>query len=537
MNSDRRRFGVLAIIAVAGVCGSLLMFWITDYGPGVSPDAIHYLEAAQSLFEGNGLSVEGKPMTHYAPAYSILLAGAGLLCRGDILQAARLLAAVLFGANIVLFGLVVQMCTARSLSATACAIFLFLSSAPIISVHSMALTESPFIAFTLASFVLLSLYIMRPALYLLLSASLMAGCAASTRYVGVTLLPPMALALLLFGDRPRKRKVRDAAMLTIVGSLPLASWLVRNRVTAHTATNRGFAFHPFGLSHARALIITMHDFILPLSVSFWLKAFLLGVAAVLVLLALALLYRKGPAGPDPHPVRMALPTLCVTFPLTYIAFLVLSISFFDAHTPICFRILVPILLPLVAAGISLAWYAARVLHRRFIWYGFVLFALLAIVVNGRHAIARAIDIHEKGRGFTSRYWQNSETVSYLAQNCDSGKIYSNGPDVIRFRTGKEAVMIPWKVSPFTLSPDRDYGEASGRMLDECREGEAVIVYLDGITWRWYLPSARELEAGGSLPVLRKFKDGVVYGENPGSKADQSAENENEMKIEEIYRAG
>jgi len=85
MNTDRRQFGVPLLIILAGACASILMFWITDYGPGVSPDSTTYIETARNLLAGNGFTVGGKPMTHYPPAYPLLLSIVGLFQHGDIL--------------------------------------------------------------------------------------------------------------------------------------------------------------------------------------------------------------------------------------------------------------------------------------------------------------------------------------------------------------------------------------------------------------------------------------------------------------------
>jgi hypothetical protein len=83
-------------------------------------------------------------------------------------------------------------------------------------------------------------------------------------------------------------------------------------------------------------------------------------------------------------------------------------------------------------------------------------------------------------------------------------------DVIRFLTKKDAIRIPEKTFPITRRPNLEYEEQMERISRECREGEALIAYLKGVTWRWYLPSMEELESKGNLPVLGKFEDGIVY---------------------------
>jgi hypothetical protein len=75
------------LLVLAGACASLLMLWITTYGLGISPDSMVYMETAKSILAGHGFFTggldvvntrRGTPMTHFPPAYPLLLAGAGL---------------------------------------------------------------------------------------------------------------------------------------------------------------------------------------------------------------------------------------------------------------------------------------------------------------------------------------------------------------------------------------------------------------------------------------------------------------------------
>ncbi len=511
LSEDRRRFGLLALIVLAGVCTSVLMYWITEQGPGVTADSVIYVEAARSLLAGNGLVVQDRAMTHFPPVYPLLLSVVGLLLEGDILLASRLLAAFLFGVNLVLFCLAVQVCTRHSIAATGCAMFIFLFSAPIISIHSMAMSEAPFITFSTAAVIMLAYHIVRPTPYLLVLASLMAGFAAATRYVGVALFPTMVLALVLLGNRPIKHKLRDTIVFTGIAVLPLASWLIRNVVIAQTVANREIAFHPFSLSHAKKLIITMYDFVLTIYISAWMMTLHLAVAAVLFVLGLVFLHRTMYIKHNVTSVGIVLPALCILYSFAYVTFLIITISFVDAHTPVDHRILLPAFLALAVAGISLAWSVSEALCDRYISYSFVFFVLFSVSINSDNAISMALDLHKNGSGYTSQTWKHSETLAYLSEVRDLSVIYSNGPDIIRFLTGKEAVMIPKKIFPHTRRLNENYEEQVSQVAQECREGRALVVYLNEVTWRWYLPAIKEVESIENLPVLRRMQDGVVYG--------------------------
>ena len=513
MTSNRRQLGAIAPLMLAGVAASVLMFWITDYGPGVSPDSVTYIETARNLVEGSGFYADGRPMTHFAPAYPLLLAAASIPHHGDILQASRVLGALLFGVNAVLFGHAVQLGTDHSLSATICAILFFLCSAPIFSIHSMAWSEAPMIAFALAALVLASLHIARPRRHVLLAASLCAGCAMATRYMGVALLPPIVLGL-FFADRPRKHKVGDTLLFVAVASLPLTLWLIRNILAAGTAANRSPAIHVVGLGHAAVLLSTMYDFILPIRTQGWREVLQIGLAMVLFLALLALLRRKSRIvayiRQNAHTVRIILPALCILFFFTYVFLLMISLSFFDAQTPLDYRILLPVLLMLAIAGISLAWSLSSALNRRSVWYAFLLLILFSAAVNSRWQVATAAETHRDGNEYTSRQWRNSETVAAVLSLSKDIEIYSNGKDVIRFLTDRAASFIPSVVHPGTLQSNLGFGEELEVICFEVRDGQAALVYFNSITWRWDQPTQEELESKCALPILARLDDGIIY---------------------------
>lgn len=510
VSTTRRRSITWGLIVLAGLGACLWMLWITNLGPGVSPDSVTYIDTARSLIGGEGFSAGGKPMTHYPPIYPILLSVVGVLHPGDMVQAARLLATVLFGVNVALLGLSVAICTKYSLSATLSMLLFALCSAPSLSAHSMALSEAPFIMFSIGAFILLSLHIAQSSRHSYVLASMFTSFAIATRYVGVTLLPPMALALLLLSDRPIKHRIRDTLLFCSVALLPLGLWLARNFVVAQTATNRTVAVNLVHLGHARALVGTFGHFIFPFAISSWGRGLSFVLGSALFFLGLALLYRKD-IRRRVAPVALVFVSLCVVFCATYVAFLMISISFFDAHTPVNSRVLLPVLLPLAGAGVALARSLSRVLDRKIIWSSFVFMVLLATSLNGAVAFSNGVEFRRDGRGYTSRDWQESETLSYLATIPNDIKVYSNGHDVVRFLTEKAAVRIPVKTDPGTRRPNADYEDQLCEVVRESREGEAIIVYLDGITWRWYLPSVEELETKGAMPVLRRLEDGVIYG--------------------------
>ena len=516
MSTERKKLGALVLAMVlAGACASIVILWATPHGPGVSPDSTVYIETANSLVSKNGFFAYGEPLTHFPPTYPLLLAVTGFLQHADILQASRWLGALFFGANIVLLGIAVQACTERSLLATGTAMLLFLSHPQLIRIHSMAWSEPPFIMFTLAGLFLLAQHLVWPRTYLLLGSSFFIGLALTTRYVGIALLPPMIFALFFFGSRPMVHKTKDAVIATSVASLPLVCWLVRNLMTVQSATDRTFAIHPFGFAHAFELINTIYNFVLPIDISGVAKALHVALAAALFVVAISLLRNKNYITCNENSVRIVLPALCLAFTFAYIAVLMISVSFFDAIIPFDYRVLSPVFLTLTVATISLAWSLSQALDRRFIWYGFVFLVSVSIAINGVHAISVTVDIHNNGRGYNSRPWQNSEVISYLSEIRDGRKVYSDEAEAVRFLAEKEAVSLPEKTFKFTRSLNNGYKEQLNRIFGECAAGKVLVVYFNPRYLRDGKPGPTDREViDANLPVLARFKDGIVYGRIP-----------------------
>lgn len=511
LSTNGQGFSGFVLVIIAGVCASMLMFWITAYDPGVGPDSVEYIETARNLLAGNGFYTGNKPLTQFPPGYPFILAVAGFFYNGDVLYAGRLVCSILFGVNVALLGLAVLLCTERSFSATVCAIFLFMSSTPILLVHSLAQSEAPFIMFMISAFILVSLYVLRPRSHLLFAVSVCAACAILTRYIGVALLPPIVCILLFLGDRSMKQKIKDSVIFAVIALLPLVLWLVRNVMIAEATTGRSFAVHSLGFQHVKQLVATMNIFVFPVSTPDWSKALYIGFASVLFLISIIFLYKKNYIRNNKHTVRVAFPFLCILFFLTYISFLAISISFFDAHTRLNTRILLPAYLAIVMSGVSLAWFFSFVLNNRLIWYGFILYIFLSVAINSPSAVAVARDINRNGYGYTSRQWTNSETVNRVTTVADDVKIYSNGPDVIQLLTGRMVTMIPNVTDAGTLKQNENYEEQMQLMCRELKEGKAILVYLNRIDRRWYLPTLQEMNTKCVMPILANLNDGIIYG--------------------------
>jgi 4-amino-4-deoxy-L-arabinose transferase-like glycosyltransferase len=504
---------IALFIVLLGIIAFVLMLWITPYGAGVGPDAITYLGLAKSILSGNGYYLDGSQYTHFPPLYPLFLAATNLLSKNFIL-AARILNALLFGINVGLIALAVYLTAGRNFLTSTLAGFFFLSSSLFWGLHAEAWSEPLFIAFSLACIIFLFLYVYKSKLSYIIAASLSLGLAILTRYIGAAFLPAI-LAIVFFcgGDRPLVRRLWDALICLILSCLPLAIFVVRNMIVAGSATDRSFANHPMPvLQYLKGLFNMVFQFFEPIPIpSGVATAIALLIGAILITL-IVIFFKMHFRDINWHTISIVMPIACLLLFVSYSLFLFISISFFDASTPVNTRILSPILVILIVGVFSTIWAVSQTLKNPILWLLFLILIATSIFLKAPGAIKSAATIQENGQDFTSRKWQSSDTMAFINLVPDNETIYSNGKDVIGFYTKKQSLDLPKKKDPVTSKANSLYSEEIDSMCKAIKGKAAILVYFDQITWRWYFPTQKELESTCELPVSQNFDDGTVFGD-------------------------
>lgn len=500
------------LLAASGCCALFIFLWSTPLGVGVGPDSALYFDAARHILAGNGFQTIGGPLTITPPMYPLLLAMGGLT-GADPWESAKWIHAFLYVLNVLLVGLMTYLVTNKSVKASLCSVLFFLSSVQLFRIHIVVWSEPSFILFFLSAFLLLTLHIVRPRFILFLGASIFAGLALTTRYVGLTLLPPMMLAILLFEKVPIKTRIRDSSILLVIGIFPLAIWVIRNVVVAHNAVGRTLGFHPVNISHLKKLINTATEFWFPFNCRhcFEIPQILSLLAVGLVLAGYFSLLRAELRTKVKASVSTIMQTLTVSFFITYVLFLIITISFAAASTLLDSRTMSPVFVLGVVFLISVVWSVSRHSLRPGLWRDFLAFFFVFIYVRAGPALSAASRERYWGNGYTGRSWYQSESMAYVRSLPKGAIIYSNVPDAIHFLTGRTAVYyIPRKTRPDHLSTNSHFESELKAMQNEMSQKGAVIVYFDYVTWRWYLPSKEEMEEKYKIPVVLRLGDGTVY---------------------------
>ena len=522
----QKRFFYIGLILLS-LLGMLALWLSTPYGLGLVNDSAFYIEGADNLRLGNGYARtsgggEIKPVTHFPPLFSLLLAGVSLTGL-ELLVAARVLVTLLFGVTILLTGLSVYRLS-RSVIFALLGAFLLAMSDVFLGVHSMALSEALFLALMLGAFLALSRGLERPSYGWLMGAGVLLSLATLTRYAGASLYLTAMLTVVLAGCAGQKwgwKVIGKQLGALLAGGIPLLlAWGLVSGLSAEgeAVGNRLVTWHPPAL---RMLFEAAKNLLTWLAADDLLQSApifgrLLSLASLLLLpgLLAGLAWRAWPrrAGAPGTPALTW--ALALHIPI-YLGFLVVSLTLFDASTPLNERILSPAylaMLVLFAGGLGWAW--QWLLQRRNKWrWAVALVALLVAAFSLVDGIAAVKQLSTEGQGFANIGWQQSPAIQMVRQ-LPQVILYSNKPTAIYLLTGRSAYITPTPTDAVTGLEREPFDADLAEMQQRVREGRAVLV-LFGLR-----DSADPEEAdlydtlSAGLPVLADFGADVLIGDLP-----------------------
>jgi 4-amino-4-deoxy-L-arabinose transferase-like glycosyltransferase len=508
-------------LALLGLVGFGLIVLSTRWGAGLDPDSTVYVRAARGLVAGRGVALiaergRARPLTRFPPLYPALLATGAWLGREDPRAAARWVGASFFSASVLLVGMTVATGGGAPWAAALAATLMALSP-DMLRIHSMALSEAPFLFFSMLTLYLLASYLDRPSAASLVASAVAASLASLTRYAGVVLIVTGVLALFLL---VRGRFVRRALTALVFGVLSCAvpvAWTLRNLHVAGTIAERTLALHPPTWNHLTGALETISGWLLPgtpLAVRTMALLTITASAAIAVFV-----HRFPTASRDQEaPAAESLPRLIAVYLISYLFLLGFTISLVSADTRLDFRMLSPVyvvLIILVAGGCSRLEGRARATA----WV--LLVPVLGAYLNAAAGFVR--QAHFEGQGYASRSWQESPTLTALQALPASTPIFSNRPDAIAVLTGRPAGRIPANYNPSTLRENPNRSAEIAQLRQKVRDRKGVVVVFKKIGVRGYLMSEAELSVTIPLLLVKRTRDGAIYrwdSERSGAALDQ-----------------
>ena len=463
------------------------VLWITRVpGPGLDPDAMSYLGAAESFAEHGTLrlpagtwdSPDGtEALGHFPPGFSLVLAGPVAL-GADPVQVARVVEATSAAAAA---GMVVWMALALggSGAATLAGVLLFVTPGFALD-HLRVLSEPLFLVLAVLTLLLLWRAPDRP-----LAHGVVAAAASVVRYAGASLAGAAALWAL---SRPGtvRRRIASATLALGPTALVQVAWTLRTRAEAGQVRT-------FGLRSG--LGSTLHEGWD--TVTAWLapgieQPVFRAVLALAVLVMVAALLWNAAERARTFVAATGVAAAC------YAGLVLLSRLFADERIPLDERLLSPLFLfatVAVAAAAGLVWRDARSAVRSS--GGLLLAAWL-----GASAWRTGVTVQEAregGWGYAAADWRGSDLVRWLRSEGAGYALFSDDPADVWFATGRRS----WKL-PDTLAPDSvaAFGEA-------LRRRHGVIIGFANPLEEMARPDSLAARLG--LGELARFEGGVVWG--------------------------
>jgi hypothetical protein len=493
----------LATAVAFGVIGFGVIWYATSlFGIGITPDSVRYLSTAQSFLDGHGFTLfNGEPLITSPPLYPIVLAGFRILGI-DLILAARILNALLFGLIIVAADLWLTRRFNWRPMGDMMVVGILLSSA-LFGIAITAWTETLFAFLVLIFLIMLERSDHTPTLRQTVWLAIVAALACLTRYIGVILIPYYWLVLLGSGGSHRL-KLRRALAFVAITSAPLILWLIRNYFLSGTLTgNRQVSSFPLAAilgQTASALVQWYYRLGESSTIAH-------AVITAIIIFVVAFLWLEGRRARRTGELarRLAVPSFAPHYILWLIA--IASILDFDSVSN---RLVSPAFVPLLVMVFTVMDRLAGSRKSKGLAIRRIIVGAICVLGLGTWLISSVeivnIALRDGAGGYATDRWQNSELMDYLEESFPVGTLYTNGPDVVYLMTGRKARLSPRKTGP-SLS-----GERLG--LDEFKavveqEGAAYLAWFSEMG-RPYMYSPKDLSEHFLLQPVRRVDDGTLY---------------------------
>ena len=498
----RQRVGLIVLILVPALLAAALeLFATARYGPGLSPDSQVYLQGARRLAAGQGFTQiwpstppRAMAITWYPPAYSAVLALGARLTGADAVPVARYIAVALL-AGCVALGTRMAWRVTRSLAATAVAAVLIALAPDQMEVFAYALSEPLFIAAVLVALSSIALYLERSSVRWLAVAAVAAGLAAMTRYVGAMLPALGTVLILVFSRRARwPARLRDAVLFAALSAAPAVAWMARNRLAGGSASGRRIEWHPARWSHVRSMSESFAQWLFPGAAGLlWWVAMLI-VAGILWQ---AITRHRATATNGYRPPALVLALFA--FVVTYVPALMLSISLVDAATPMDYRTLAPLFIPMLVLGVYVGhalWHVEGGRGARWTARGAVgALALVMLVTTFVRTPAWVWRNNQTGARLTyaSKRWSDSRAMRTMRILPRDVPIWTNASDATYLRLGRVDRLVPAKYTPDGARELPQYRAAIDDLRATLLRDGGTVAYFRGVLRR-SMPRLEDLDA-------------------------------------------
>lgn len=487
--------------SIIGGSALILVFLLLPYGPGVSPDSTAYLQVADNILKNKGLiNYSGNFVNHWPPLYPVAL---GLFCKITFLPVLK--AGIFFNTILLVVSCYFFLSILRMLTIKPGIVYITLAMLPAslaFTVYSMYWSETLFIPLFLASLFYLLKWKKNPTAKYLVISGIWSGLFFLTRYAGAGCIGGMGL-IVLWMSGSVKSKIKNGILFSIPTLLISIPWFVYSALIGGNSTDRVTKFHPVGLDKVVLSAKTVASWFTGASAAYkvW------GIPLFLIAAGLLgyLLLKNGKETRKNLILHRRSMILMMLLIVTYYVLLLVSISFFDAMTPLDHRMLsplFPLLLLLLAIILQVAFTSTnQQTVRKGICIIFVfLMPFASYPIWKEH--------YQNGNCYTGRAFTNSPTLEYAKKNIHKN-IYSNGDDLILFYTRKQVLELPSDHNPFSETDNSRFKTDVSTLFKDVTQHQYEIIYFNNIDWRTYNMAKDSVLTLFKDQSVTYFKDGFV----------------------------
>lgn len=460
----------------------------------ITPDSTGYLEIAQNVFKGKGpVTDNGKIITHWGFIYPMLLGITAKIFHLKLLQASYLLS-MIFTVTIYLDTKSIFERTIENKENVGIfhLLFLFIIYVSGIGISSVSvMSEYLYIAFTfkIINFIH-KVFNSHNVTRKLIILSIICVIIFYTRFIGFAVF----ISFIAFYVAYNRNYVKLLVAFILPYALCVLAWnlFVNSHKNQETGFNRIAKYHPILHSKFIQLVNYFNSvfYFNHNNLNETTKFILFLIILVLFSTLIFILINKYLS------IKINTNLYLVFLVIFYNSILFTTIMFFDASTPLDFRLLSPTLPMFIILFIDF------MVNREVKYIKICLMVLTYMAIVGAYNnFNRYKILFTDGEGLRSKTYTKHENIDKLRKLKIIFKrkqtIYSNGPDYLKanFKTTKfQFHLLPMKYYPTSKVINPNYKKQMNDVFQKLKnDSNYHLVYFSKLTWRNYLASGLELE--------------------------------------------
>lgn len=503
---------ILVALSAGGVV--LVLLREIDYGVGLGSDSREYVAAARGWLEGNGFTTwNGEIAAKIAPLLPAVLAFFGLLGL-KVVTVGAFLNAIAFGVVILTTTVWLKIYVKSSFLIiwTGCAIALWV---PLADLSAILMTETLFIALTVLSLYALDRFITTIHQPMMIVSAVCASLAWLTRYQGVALAATALLLILMQQGFTLQRKMRYAAVYSIIVGTPMAGWIIRNLIATGTfagsreghlqyqdplildAITSELVYWTLGDTGSRYMN-TLSETLFGITETGMSTPGIIYRTVILLAIALGIGYAFIYSRRRSYWENSMALTVPVIFAFLYIV--TIAIPPLIQYEGIYVRYLIPLYVPmLVVIVIILDKFFGRITSSRYMPVVITAILSLWLIQSIPENYTNIKNRIENGFGAASKTWAKSETIRHIRSNPLNGRVYSTSHWVMYFSDICTDNCIP--------IPIRYLWNQDGRFIEPSPADE--LSYIVVLQHDNYYDLLMELSGSATLEIISIHLDGVI----------------------------